>query len=316
MPVILFLTYGKIVAGQWILNGYMLSDRWDRLGFGDNTGPPGSNLAHFSPQVSLSNIANEMERFHLSLFGWPFFFAVALVFVPFVTARATRFDWTLLAAAASVIFAYSFYWGTSVAEWSFPRYWYLVVPCFAILAARGFQTLYRIPLLGSSRMSSRTAALIAPACLLALLTWFNLGVYMPKLQQNVAARNVNNGAPAAAVYRAGIHHAIVFQVWTRGGGSNFGCIFNQNSPVIGRGDIIWAHDEGALDARLMREFPGRSYYRLTNTTVSRLTSATVVDPPMPQGPLRGVECSAAFAEPDLLVRHGVSSLAAWPPRTM
>ncbi|HEX6507110.1 MAG TPA: hypothetical protein VF221_05705, partial [Chloroflexota bacterium] len=74
-----------------------------------------------------------------------------------------------------------------------------------------------------------------------------------------------------AVQQAGIHHALIFVVsnpayewWS------YGAVFSSNSPLLD-GDIVYARDEGASNHQLMAEYPGRSYYLLNDTTITRLS---------------------------------------------
>jgi 4-amino-4-deoxy-L-arabinose transferase-like glycosyltransferase len=297
VPTALYVTYSILVANSWIPNGHSLADNWDRPGFGQGVGgPAGTYFSNFTPQVALSNIATSLENFHLSSFGWPYFIAIAIVLLPFVLGRPRRGDMLLALAGLSLVFAYWFYWGTAVIQSSFPRYWYALVPLASLLAARGFQELYRLPLLSLVRMKYRcAAAAVAPAALLSMLLSFNLTVYTPSLAAAIHSWNDQNAAPINAVARAHLHHAIVFQVQNVGNWWPYGCVFDQNSPLL-NGNVIWAQDHGWLDRMLMADYPYRSYYRLDNTTLTRLTWKSAAKKPPKLATGEGhQECGAVFS---------------------
>ena len=278
-PALFFLYYNRKVTHQFLVNGYTLASSWDRPGFGPSVGPPGGYLGNLTIGISFSNLATDLEAFHLSLFGWPFLVALAIVSVPVILGRAVRWDWLLFSAVGVMVATYMCYWGSAVIQSSFPRYWYLLVPCLSLLAARGFQELYRFPLTPELHFPrSRVAAAGAPAGMLLLLLSFNVFIYMPKLEADVAGWNQSNSAPLDAVNAAHIHNAIVFQVAQLKNWSSYGCVFDQNSPLIGSSDIIWAHHRGIQDLSLMHEFPGRSYYLLNNATLTPLTPSSVGNP--------------------------------------
>ena len=313
VPLALYVTYSALVYGSFIPNGHELADKWDRVGFGPGVGGlPHTYFAGFSPQISLMNLASAIENFHLSVFGWPFFIALAIIAVPFVLGRSQSGDWLIAAAALSILTAYMFYWGTAIIQSSFPRYWYPVIPCAALLAARGFQEIYRLPLHRALRLPyDRVAAMVAPAGLLALLLCFNFTAYTPSLAAAIHFWNRDNAAPLNAALDAHVHNAIVFQVQNVGHWWPYGCVFSQNSPLL-NGNIVWAKDEGANDWVVMREYPHRSYYRLNNTTLTRITPATSGQKPAPIPTGQGTqECGAVYFKPIQGVY--ISGLSGSPP---
>jgi hypothetical protein len=118
---------------------------------------------------------------------------------------------------------------------------------------------------------NRLAALAGPAFLLACLLAYNFTVYLPAQLPMYRGYNFVSASSLQAVDRAGIHNALVFVVsnppgewWSYGG------VFSANSPTL-NGDVVYARDLGAKDAQLMRRYPGRSYYRLNQASLTRLT---------------------------------------------
>ena len=270
VPGLLWLSYNLAVIGDVLGNGYALVSSWDRLGFGNVGGAPGTYDSRFTVARSIWNVATEIQHLQSSLFGWPYFFALALAALPFIVGRASRWDCLFLASILCVVAAYMFYWADGVAWNNFPRYWYVAVPLLALLSARGVQELYRLPLSPALRLPVRpAAALIAPAILLAFLIGFDVEIFLPPTAALVGQWNSRNLNALQTVERAHIHNAIVFEAQGDSNWWPFGGVFPQNSPLL-NGDVVWARDRGSLDAELMRLYPGRAYYRLNDLQLTRL----------------------------------------------
>jgi hypothetical protein len=274
LPLGLLVLYNQAVTGNPTGSGYWLAEPWDRLGFGPGVGGPTQYEANFTVARSFWNFAYDLEHLQGGLFGWPFFFALALVAAPFLLGQARGWDWLFLGSTLCVMAAYMAYWASGVTG-GLPRYWYVTVPWLILLAARGFEELYRWPRrLFTFLPSSALAALAFPTVLLGVLTAFDIAYYIPT---NVLQYHNPGGAAVAAVHRAHLHKAIVFEVQSNRQNSAFDQVFSQNSPLL-NSDVLWAIDRpgGSSNAPIIRAFPGRSYYRLTfrtnGTTVLRRIS--------------------------------------------
>jgi 4-amino-4-deoxy-L-arabinose transferase-like glycosyltransferase len=263
-PVAFLLLYNWILAGSPLTSPYSLWWPFDRLGFGPTVGAGG-----FTPSQGLWNTSFNLQMLLAHLFGWPFYLTLTLAGVPFITGRATRWDWAFLASAGAIILAFVAYWNPGVMYG--PRYYFAVVPGAALLTARGLEELYRWPLrIRLRRGHDRIAALAIPAAVLALLVAYNLSVYLPAQIPVYRGYNYTSAASIDTVQRAGIHHALIFVVSNPPGAWwSYGAVFSSNSPLLD-GDIVYARDLGATDRELMRAYPGRSYYRLNYTTLTRL----------------------------------------------
>ena len=114
------------------------------------------------------------------------------------------------------------------------------------------------------------AALLVPAALAGALLVYDLRIYIPAQVPVYQGYNFTSAASLDAVNRAGLHNALVFVV-TRPPGTwwSYGSVFSANSPLLD-GDIVYARDQGSADRRLMAAYPGRSYWRLDYTVLSRL----------------------------------------------
>ncbi len=262
VPGVCLLLYNRALTGNPFLSPYSLWWPFDRIGFGPNVGMSGHTLGQ-----GLWNTSFNLEMLLAHLFGWPFYLTLALVAVPFVLGRAGRWDALFAASAGAIVIAYIFYWAPGVMYG--PRYYYVAIPWLALLSARGFQELYRW-FLRLPVASDRLAALLATGLLLAGLLAYNLTVYLPLQVSSYHGYNDISADSLDAVQRANIHHALIFVVtnppatwWS------YGAVFSANSPLLD-GDIVYARDEGVADRELMRRFPGRTYYRLDATTLTRV----------------------------------------------
>ena len=275
LPVIAYFAYDYALLGTVLSNAYQMVDSWDRLGFGPHVGGrPGQFNSGYSFARALWNLASDVQNTQISFFGWPYLFPMAIAALPFVLGRARRSDWMLLATFAAVAVAYMAYFYQGLVQHSFPRYWYLLVPCVTLLAARGIQELYRLPQISALRLPSVPfVAFVAPTALLVVLFAFDLGLYLPALTARVTVWRSQDAAAVDAVTRAHVHNAVIFQVQNGNWWWPYGGVFPQNSPLL-NGDIVWARDEGVGDQRLMRLYPGRYYYRLVDSKLTRLAPSS------------------------------------------
>lgn len=263
-PVVLLLLYNRALTGNLRLELYTLYWRYDRLGFGPHVSRHGFTVAQ-----GLWNTSIRLEMLQAHLFGWPFYLALALPAVPFVLGRANRWDVIFALSALLVVGVYALYWWPGITYG--PRYYYVAIPWFSLLAARGLAELAHWPIRLPYRLPpNRLAALPAPLLLAVTLVLYDLTFYMPA--QLPLLRNYEgiNPAPLNAVRRANIHYALIFVIarpphlW-----ASYGDVFSGNSPLL-HGDIVYARDQPWTNAKLIHLYPGRNYYRLDRTKLTRL----------------------------------------------
>ena len=265
-PLMLFALYNVALTGTVFGSGYRQAFRWDRFGFGPAVGGPTRYERGFTFARGIWNFAYDLEHLQSALFGWPFFVGLSLVALPFLLLRARAWDWLLLGSALTVVAAYMGYWASGVTG-GLPRYWFVIVPWIAILAARGLQELYCLPSeAGWIDQVAQWTGLVFPAALVALMMAFDVFYFLPA---NVLYYRNPEGAVVAAVDHARIHHAIVFQVQHNTQNSEFDVVFSQNSPLM-NGNILWAKDKGSRDVGLMRKYPNRAFYRLNGINLTRI----------------------------------------------
>jgi len=263
-PCLLLLLYNWAQTGNPLVTPYSLWWKYDHLGFGPTTGASG-----FTPAQGFWNTSLNLEYLLAHLFGWPFYLTLALAALPFLLGRATRWDAIFGLSALGVMAAYIFYWTSGVMYG--PRYYFAAVPWLTLLTARGLQELYRWPVrLPLPNRPDRLAALLVPTLIGGALLIYNLRVYLPAQIPVYQDYNFTGAASLDAVQRAGIHHALVFVVsHPPGTWWSYGSVFSANTPLLD-GDVVYAHDEGGANRRLMAQYPGRSYWRLDYTRLTKL----------------------------------------------
>lgn len=268
VPGLLVLLYNRALTGTFRLELYTLYWKFDHLGFGHHVGRHGFTI----PQ-GLWNDGLRLEMLQLHLFGWPFYFALALPAIPFILGRANRWDVTFAVSALLVMGVYTAYWWPGIAYG--PRYYYVALPWFCLLAARGVEELVRWPMRLPLRLPpNRLAALCAPLLLTLALLLYNVTFYLPAQIALLRSYNGVGPAPLESVQRANVHHALIFTVnWPPTNSAPYGNVFWANSPLLG-GDIVYALDKGRADSELMRLDPSRSFYRLDRTKLKRLAQST------------------------------------------
>lgn len=266
LPLILLALYNAAVVQNPLASGYGTVFSWDRLGFGPHVGGPTAYERDFTFARALWNFAYDLQHIQGGMLGWPFLFGIAIPALAFLLGRVKSWDWLFLASTLCVMGAYMAYWASGVTG-GFPRYWFVTVPWLILLTARGFEELYRFPgrLLGLST-SHWLPAILFPAALFAVLMNFDVQLYLPK--NNLNFRNPG-GEQVAAVKRAHLHHAILFQQQYNSENSEYDWVFGLNSPLL-NSNIVWAVDHGAADAKIMHAMPHWNYYRINGTVITRL----------------------------------------------
>lgn len=285
-----FLAYNAYFTGNPFYPTQQLWWSFDTVGFGPGHGPWG-----FTPIDALNNTSRNLLELLEHTFGWPEFLTLSLALVPFVAGRFRAWDWLMGAAFVALIVGYGLWWADGIMYG--PRFYFEGLGFFLLLTARGIEVTveraqrivsfsalarrFRIPLawkgvsdvransgadaVRTPRIQPRIAPVLAYG-FVALLVAFNFAYYFPGQWQLYHGYNYVNHSKLDAVERAGIHHAVVFadvgqsyEWW------EYGMVFSANDPLL-RGDVIFARDLGvAEDRKLMAEFPGRSFYRLSGT---------------------------------------------------
>jgi hypothetical protein len=179
--VAVYLLYNSALTGSPTLLPRMLFDPSDHFGFGDGVG---FHTRH-TLAAGLVNTDELLTILQLDLFGWPPFFTLGLLAVPFLVGRPRLWDY--LAAlgflACVVVYVGYFYHGIALG----PRYYFEAVPWLLLLAGRGAHALAEF-------VYSR----VAVAVVLGLLSLNTLFFYLPL---EIERRVDLSGLPGGRTFR-------------------------------------------------------------------------------------------------------------------
>ncbi len=263
---LLYLFYDAALTGSlWELPRHLFSAA-DHLGFGEGVGFFGEHTV----AAGLVNTDELLTSLNISLFGWPFSLALALMALPFIVKRPGR--WELLHGAVVVSFivvyvAY-FYHGIILG----PRYYFEALPSMVILAARGFVALVGIVaalLQGFGRGAAHQRAEKAALGLAALLLACNLIYFLPRqvaLYRDFSGMPSGDGPVPVGFVRPGIDGRVptlrgalvtttnleVYAVY----------LAALNCPRLDCDSVFAFVPSAVTDQRLQQAFPGRRWYFL------------------------------------------------------
>jgi 4-amino-4-deoxy-L-arabinose transferase-like glycosyltransferase len=264
VPVGLLFGYNWAMTGHPFLSPHEIWWGFDKIGFGQGIGMHGPH----SPAQGLVNTWRNLSQLQQHLFGWPPYITLALLFLPFATLRAKRYDWLLLAGAFSLIFGHALYWADGIMFG--PRYYYEALPMLALLTARGAVIMagmskeivakrLNIPL-WSAKGWQPSGALAGGLILTALLS-YNLFAYLPGQITQYRNYNYVNADAQETILGYDLRQALVFVeddpewYWWK-----YGQLFSANTPLLDS-EIIFARDLGEVkNQELMAAFPDRTPY--------------------------------------------------------
>ena len=274
-----YLLYDWVLTGSpWVLPRMLFSAQENSFGFGDGVGFYGRH----TPAAGLVNADEQLTSLTIVLFGWPFYFSLALMALPFLTRLArgavvppdpSRRRWDLLhgAVVGAFVAAYLglYYHGIALG----PRYYFDALPSMVLLSARGFATLAET---GSSILQSatgrggwwpraRTAALVLAGVLLLC----NLLYFVPRqveLYRGFTGLPGGKGPELAgfvqrdlAGRRVEARDALIttddwwiYSVY----------LSAMNSPRLEDGAVLALMPSGEAGDRLRAAYPGRNWYRV------------------------------------------------------
>ena len=263
------LGFDELLTGNIFITPRSLFFAGDHWGFGQGVGFYGQHTL----AAGFVNLDELLTILAIDLFGWPFYFSFAFLFMPFLTRRAVSADWLLLAAAGIMTSAYIgyFYHGIYLG----PRYLFETLPFLLMLTARGIVTLAEtgksvrtmpgemqgdrkgLPYISSSLHYS-----IVTVLLVALLIACNVFYFMPRqvtLHQNYTGLAAGTSIDLNTIYHPPLHNAIVMT----GDYSLYQFVlFPLNDPYL-HDDVIYALASTPQDyAELRMAYPGRTLYQV------------------------------------------------------
>lgn len=254
VPAGFLLWYNSVTNGHPLTFGYAaLYGEAYRIGF---VKPPRTSFYSgrpYTPLQAMINLNSGLHYLSVFLLGWPIP-SLAFAMAPFALPSRNWRDYFLLALVLAIPVCYFFYFCQSFLMG--PRFYFSVIPPMVILIARGVEL---APLLWSrlagrddieTKVSRYLAVLICVCALFCAAYFFpqQLKEYersSPNVRQSIEEGNIDNAIVFINYFSACM---------------GYGEGFWRNDPSL-EGNIIYAHDRGNANTLLMKEYPGRRYYR-------------------------------------------------------
>jgi hypothetical protein len=265
----LYFLYNHAVTGDALKSGLALGSNPARfVGFG------GENSA----SQGIQNQQVQLAFLLLVLNGWPLYVGLMFIVLPFVLATRQRWDWFLLVSAVVAMGVYVLYIGHGIMHG--PRYWYVVSPLLALLAARGADRAAEVLSIGAAELRRRATGadvrpqwagvLVVYAVVLALagsaIYGWLLGRHTSWKDEFVpnkasALRSFNNmdDRLVQLVDDEDLHDALVLVQGDCSTWQCYGSVFWLNNTTLD-GDVVFARDLPAHRAELFAAYPDRYVY--------------------------------------------------------
>jgi len=243
--------YQRALTGNYSVNLYATWWGYDSPGFGPGHGPTpeGHSLAS-----ALHNVNLDLYSLFTDLHGWPGL-SWALLALGLLMAPRDRRDAALLAPLAALAIAHGFYWVRGSGIYG-PRYWYEATPFLWLLSARGLVKLWEW---AQGRGMFRAWIKLGLAALIAL----NVTMTIPARFAFWRGLYFVTNEPWRAARQANLHNALVIvrgRLWT-----DYGAVLWANSPSLDD-DVIFARDQdGAVNAAVIAQYPGRRVFWMEGT---------------------------------------------------
>jgi hypothetical protein len=261
--IVTYGLYNWSLSGNPLVSPRHILNPTDRYGFGAGYGWWGQHTL----AAGLVNMDQVLTGLMLDLSGWPYYLSLAMPLVPFVLARASRWD-VLNAAIAFIIVLATigyFYHGVMYG----PRYVYEAAPTLLLLTARGVQVLGDVSAtILAALQRPRTGGHIAAHAILIACIMPNLFFYLPRNLQvyhNFMGVLWIHNLHVADIYEHAPRQAIVVTTdpWIY---SRVLAALNTPaalaSPTATR-DTVWALATSTQFSQLSAAFPHRTLYLLT-----------------------------------------------------
>lgn len=266
------LVYNDLTTGSPFRSAYELWWSYDRIGFGPEYGINGHSLGD-----AIRNTRSNLDDLSSVFLGWPWRWslmpAVVAVAVGAWRLRRDRFtrqtsaDLLLAGLVVLLIAAHMLYW--TPGKMYGPRYYFEITGALALLSARGLVWGWEAVRWGSARLGARWRNLrfAAPAVLLVLVA-YNLTTTLPDQAERYRGWNGVHRDDLEALEAHDLENALVFV--PRPNWQAYAPLFLENSTTLD-GDVIYAVDRDEDNSILMRDFPGRDYYRYRDGILTPLS---------------------------------------------
>jgi 4-amino-4-deoxy-L-arabinose transferase-like glycosyltransferase len=250
--------YSYLLTGS-LVNPYRLLWPYDRPGFGPDIGLEGHTLAD-----GLRYARYNLRTVATGWLGWPGYWNIVFLFVPFLFRPRGRWNYLLLISFGSIVALHVTYWHYGGHDAGFPRYYYTGLPALLLLSARGLEvlaaSLSRI-LAQVAKTSNAGPLLVRPPLYLALtaLVLYNGFVFLPEKLNAFRGKTGITAAPLEVAREAGVTDALIFvrnyEHWY-----DFAVFFSANSPTLDS-EIVYAIYHTPEHARSVRGlYPDRQCY--------------------------------------------------------
>jgi hypothetical protein len=265
--VIINLDFNSLLTHNPWVTPRLLFFAGDRWGFGLGVGFYGQHTL----AAGLVNLDELLTSLEIDLYGWPFYFSLAFLALPFLTWKAQKADWFCLLSTAILIGAYIgyFYHGIYLG----PRYLFESMPFLLMLTARGILTLadagretaqaFKSVWHNAKSISQKNVTRSIPTmALVAILILCNVLYFLPRqvqIHQNYSGLPYWDHINLSQVYHPPFHDAIVvtddYTIYQM-------VLFTLNDPDL-HDDVIYAFASSTTDyMELQKAFPHRKLYRL------------------------------------------------------
>jgi hypothetical protein len=252
--------YNAITTGNPLMNTYTLIWSYDTIGFGPDHGSHGYTL-----EKMWRNLKTDLAEYNQFSLGWPVVqgYAIPLAWIVvlfgLLLPKREKRDWLVIIPAITLILAYMAYWARSGGIYG-PRYYAETLPFFWIIVSRGLLKFDQF----------KINYWITRAALLVFVLWNIIMVTHPVFEKCRDLYDINRD-DVRTIEQANIHHAIVFvfsDYWTKYAN------FSWKNPIdLAEADIIYAHDRGPENQKVIEAIPGRQIYYYNHDASPQLVQA-------------------------------------------
>ncbi len=273
---VVYLMYNWAQTGSpWLPPRLLFSTRENSFGFGNGIGFYGRH----TPAAGLVNADEQLTSLTIVLFGWPFYFSLALMLMPFIAGRPRSWDLMHGSIFGAFVVAYValYYHGIVFG----PRYYFDALPSMVLLSARGFATLAST---GSAILASiagkaawrpkvRTAALLLAGGLISC----NLLYFIPReaeLYKGYSGMPGGKGPELGYFVRMDLTGRQVVKpkslITTDDWWIYTVYLAAMNPPDLASGAVLALMPPGEAGMRLLATYAGRDWYRVVIGSDGRL----------------------------------------------
>lgn len=253
-----FFTYNTLLTGNPFLMPFSTYASSDRVGFGTEVGGAakewGPEPRGHTPFKGLKNSLFNILILN-TWFCWFYPLLIPLVFLLFVSKKASEWDWLFLGMIVSLVGFFFFYWFEGVSLMG-PIYYFGAILPITIMSSRSISILFE-------RLTETMKSLVIIFCLLTCFTLIFLVNYDSFEFASLATKM--KGRLYEKIKKEEIHNAVIFiehkekPLFMGYRGYNPKLLYYLNHPTF-ETDIVFAQDFEKDNITLMEVYPQRKYY--------------------------------------------------------